>query len=78
LNCTMWPPTIVAIVNQRSADGALQQHIYVCCRCVACLNLSDLLMLSENNRLVAQETTNNDTARRRRCVCVTQCVWEFW
>jgi hypothetical protein len=46
---------IVAIVNQRSADGALQQHIYVCCRCVACLNLSDLLMLSENNRLVAQE-----------------------
>jgi hypothetical protein len=51
----MWPPTIVAIVNQRSADGALQQHIYVCCRCVACLNLSDLLMLSENNRLVVQE-----------------------
>jgi hypothetical protein len=32
--------------NQRSADGALQQYICMCCRCVKYLNLSNLLMVS--------------------------------
>jgi hypothetical protein len=49
MKCTMGPPTLVAIFNQRSADGALQQYICVCCRCVVCLNLSNLLMVSTIN-----------------------------
>jgi hypothetical protein len=39
-------------INQRSADDALQQYICVCCRRVALLNLSDLLMVSANNGVI--------------------------